>query len=93
MTEQNSQNPNYYEDIIDLRGLVKTILNYKWIIIGVTVIAALGALLISAFILSPKYEANAYVTITEPVIRAELESSIQVSTVNRTNCWYIFYTI
>jgi len=76
MTESNSQTLNYYEDIIDLRGLVKTILDYKLIIIGVTVFAALASFLISAFVLLPKYEANAYVTITEPVIRAELESSI-----------------
>lgn len=77
MTE--TPEPNYYQEAIDLRGLVKTILNYKWTIIGVTVIAALASFLISAFILSPKYEANAYVTVTESVIRAELESSIQVS--------------
>lgn len=35
--------------------------------------------MISAYVLSPKYEANAYVTITELIISAELESSIQVS--------------
>jgi len=79
MTEQNAQNLDYYEDVIDIRKLVKTVLNYKWIIIGVTMIAALASFLISAYVLSPKYEANAYVTITELIISAELESSIQVS--------------
>ncbi|MGB2956423.1 MAG: Wzz/FepE/Etk N-terminal domain-containing protein, partial [Anaerolineales bacterium] len=79
MTEQNAQTPDYYENVIDLRQLVKIVLNYKWIIIGVTVIAALVSFLISAFVLSPKYEANAYVTLIEPIITAELEYSIQVS--------------
>jgi len=79
MTENNPQNPNYYEDMIDLRELVKTVLNFKWIMLGVTVLTALSAFLVSSYIVSPKYEANAYVTLTEPILRAELESSIQVS--------------
>ena len=69
----------YYDDMIDLRELVKTLLKYKWIIIAATLLAALAAFLVSFYLLPAKYEAKAYVTITEPIIRAELEPSIQVS--------------
>jgi capsular polysaccharide biosynthesis protein len=68
--------PNYYDDVINLRELVKTLLKYKWIIIGATVLAALAALLTSKFILPPKYEAAAYVGITLPSFEVDLEPSI-----------------
>lgn len=79
MPETNPQNPNYYEDVMGLRVFVKTILNYKWLLLSVGVLTALLAFLVSSYIVPAKYEANAYVTLTEPIIRAELETSIQIS--------------
>ncbi len=68
--------PTYYDDVIDLRELVKTLLKYKWIIIGATVLAALAAFLTSKFLLPPKYEASAYIGITLPSFEVDLEPSI-----------------
>mgnify|MGYP006280687255 CR=1 FL=1 len=75
----DNREPYYYEDVIDLRELVKTLLDYKWIIVGVTLLAALAAFLVSTFYLPPQYQASSFVTLTEPIIRAELDPSIQVS--------------
>ena len=75
----DNREPYYYEDVIDLRELVQTLLDYKWVILGVTLLAALTAFLVSSFVLPKRYRASAYVTLTEPTIRAELDSSIQVS--------------
>ncbi len=43
MAENKPQDP-YYEDVIDLRELVETLLKYKWIILAATLLAALGRL-------------------------------------------------
>jgi uncharacterized protein involved in exopolysaccharide biosynthesis len=54
-------------------------LAHKWFIVGAALLAAIAAFIVSAFILSPQYQATSYVTITEPIIRAELDPAIQVS--------------
>jgi len=77
----DNREPYYYEDVIDLREVVQTLLDYKWVILGVTLLAALGTFLVSSFLIAPQYQASAYVTLTEPIIRAELDPSIQVSPV------------
>ena len=73
------QNPTQYEEIIDVRKFIRALLHYKWLIIGASFLGAVAAFIVSSYLISAKYEANAYVTLTEPIIRAELESSIQVS--------------
>ncbi len=76
MTENNPQDPNYYEDVIDLRELAKTLLKYKWIIVLTTILSAIAAFLFSKFLLTPKYEAIAHIGITHPSFEVDLEPSI-----------------
>lgn len=76
MTENKSQDPYHYDDVIDLRELIKTLLKYKWIIVAAVVLSALAAYLTSKFILSPKYEASAHIGITLPSFEVDLEPSI-----------------
>lgn len=78
MNEQQ-RDPYYYEDVIDLRALVTTLWSAKWIIIGATLLAGLAAFLVSAIVLPAQYESSAVVTLTEPIVRAELDSSISIS--------------
>lgn len=79
MDKNKQLNPIVYEDVIDLRAIIQTLWDRKWIIFGV----ALGITLIFAlgyyFLFPSTYQADAYVSITEPAVRAELESSIIVS--------------
>jgi uncharacterized protein involved in exopolysaccharide biosynthesis len=79
MSEQPRE--SYYEDVIDLRELIQTLWNFKWLIVGATLLAALVAFLVSTYLLPAQYQADAYLTVTEPIIRAELDSAIQVSPV------------
>jgi len=74
-----TESSNIQNDGADLRELIKIILKYKWLIIGVTFLVAISAFLTSVLVISPKYEASSYVTLTEPIISAEFDSSIQVS--------------
>jgi len=50
MAENRTQD-SYYDDVIDLRELIQTLINYKWIITITTLLSALVAFLISAFLL------------------------------------------
>lgn len=77
MTEQPQPEPYYYEDIIDLRELIRTLWNYKWTIIAATLLAAVAAFLTDNFILPPQYEASAHVGIRRPTFQADLEPSIE----------------
>lgn len=79
MNMSENQSPYPSEVVIDLRELIQTLLNYKWVIIAVTILAALGVFLVSVFIIPPKYQASAVVTLIEPIIEAELETSIRFS--------------
>ncbi len=76
MSEHNPPDSVYYEDMIDLRALVKTLLKYKWIIVSVTLLAVLAAFLTSRYLLPPKYEAAAHIGITLPSFEVDLEPSI-----------------
>ena len=77
MTEKKLAEPIYYEDVIDLRTLVKTLFQYKWIIIGASVLSALAAFMISVFILPPTYEASAHIGIRRETFYADFEPSIE----------------
>ena len=77
MTEHNPPNSVYYDDMIDLRQLVKTFWNYKWIIIATTLVAALAAFLTSKYLLREQYEASAHIGIRRPTFSADLEPGIE----------------
>lgn len=47
----------YWDDEIDLRQLVETLLRHKWVIVGLVVAATAVAGIYSYFILPPRYEA------------------------------------
>ncbi len=74
-----TESRNMLNNEVDLRELIKIILKYKWLILAVTFLVALSAFLASVFVVSPKYEASSYITLTEPIISAEFDPSIQVS--------------
>jgi len=73
------QNPPQFEAIIDVKKIIRGLLQYKWLIVGAGFLGALAAFLVSSYLISAKYESSTYVIFTEAVITAELESSIQVS--------------
>jgi uncharacterized protein involved in exopolysaccharide biosynthesis len=70
---------DYLDDEIDLRELVRTLLRFKWWIVGLTVVALLAGYLVSKFLLPKQYAASALVVITKPVFTANLDPRIQVS--------------
>ena len=72
---------HFSEEVIDLRELIRTLWAKKWLILGVTFIAGLAAFLVSSFLVPERYQAAAFITITEPNLRAELETSIQTEPV------------
>ena len=76
MIENKLQDPYYYEDVIDLRELIKTLLKCKWIIVSVTLLAAVVAFLTSKFIISPQYEVATRVGIRQPSFVLNLEPNI-----------------
>jgi uncharacterized protein involved in exopolysaccharide biosynthesis len=58
----------YYDDEIDLRELALALWRERWLILAVTLIAALAAFIVSAWILPKKYQAAAYVTVRAPIM-------------------------
>lgn len=63
MNENKEPYPNEYEEV-DLRELIMTLWNGKWIIIGLFIIAVVGAGLISQFYLTPTYETEAVIQLS-----------------------------
>lgn len=61
--------PYTAEDEIDLRELVRTLWRHRWVIGGVTVVAALIAAAVSVFVLPPVYEARALLLVTRPQVQ------------------------
>ncbi len=70
---------DYFEDEIDLREIIRSLLQYKWWIIGVTILLAVVAFAFSKLFLPSEYQATAYVMITKPSLTANLDSRIQNS--------------
>ena len=79
MTE--NRETQYTEEIIDLRELILTLWAKKWVILGAAILAGLAAFVVSKFLVQERYQASAYLTITDPNLRAELETSILTSPV------------
>jgi uncharacterized protein involved in exopolysaccharide biosynthesis len=57
-----------YEDEIDIRELVIKLWNRKWVILGVTLLVALAAGLISAFSTPHQFQATATVTLIQSIL-------------------------
>ena len=70
---------SYFEDEIDLREIAQTLLHYKWFILGLTIIMALGGYAVSKLLLPKQYQAAALVVITKPILTANLDPRIQTS--------------
>jgi uncharacterized protein involved in exopolysaccharide biosynthesis len=64
-------------DEIDLRELIRPLLQYKWWILGFAILMAVGAFAYAKFVLPKEYTATAYVVITKPALTANLDSRIQ----------------
>jgi len=69
---QNQPESQYsYDDEIDLRDLIETMLRYKWLILAATLLAAAAAYLTSAYVFPKQYRGVAEVTIKRPgLVRA-----------------------
>ena len=75
----HEEEQRYYDDEIDLRELVLTLWQGRWVIITLTLVAALTAFTISKWVLPEKYEAMAYVSITEPMLQFAETSDISIN--------------
>ncbi len=58
-----------YDDEIDLREIALTLWRGRWPILILTLVAALAAYAVSAWLLPKQYEAVAYVTVGQPTVR------------------------
>jgi capsular polysaccharide biosynthesis protein len=65
------------DDEIDLRELIHTLFRKKWLILGITLVAAVTAFVYSRYGLPTRYTAQAQVLITKPLYTTNLESRIQ----------------
>ena len=65
------------EEEIDLRDYLEVIVRRKWIIIGVTLAAVIGAGIVSFFVLKPVYQATSILMVSKPKYQVELEPKIQ----------------
>ncbi len=71
------ENPAYdYDDEIDLREIVLTLWKGRWLILALTLIAALLAYAVSAWLLPRQYQATAYITIGQPQVRYTSANSL-----------------
>jgi capsular polysaccharide biosynthesis protein len=68
---------NYSDDEIDIRELIHTLFRYKWVILGITLVAAVAVLIFSKFVQPRKYTAQAQVIVTKPLYTTNLEAQIQ----------------
>ncbi len=66
-----------FDDEIDLREIAKTLLRYRWLILGATVILALAGYVFAKLTLPKQYEAATMVIITKPLFSANLDPRIQ----------------
>jgi uncharacterized protein involved in exopolysaccharide biosynthesis len=64
-------------DEIDIRELIHTLFRYKWIILGITLVAAVIVFIFSKFTQPRIYTAQAQVIITKPSYTTNLETRIQ----------------
>lgn len=68
---------NLPDDEIDIRALFNTLFHYKWVVLGITLIAMVAVFLYSKFSSPKQYTAQAQVIISKPLYTTNLETSIQ----------------
>jgi capsular polysaccharide biosynthesis protein len=68
---------NYSDDEIDIRELIHTLFRYKWVILGITLAAAVVVFLFLKFAQPRIYTSQAQVIITKPLYSTNLETQIQ----------------
>jgi len=64
----NTYSPPAHDGEIDLRAYALTLWKRRWVILIVTLVAALGAFVVSYWLLPRQYQASAYVFIGQPAI-------------------------
>ena len=64
----------YYEDEIDLREIIKTLLGYKWWILAATLLAAVAAYITSTNFVPRQYQSVAVVVINRPEAVVDLNN-------------------
>jgi uncharacterized protein involved in exopolysaccharide biosynthesis len=68
----------FSDDEIDIRELIHTLFRYKWIILGITLVAAVAVFIFSKYVQPRSYTAQAQVLITKPLYTTNLETRIQI---------------
>lgn len=68
---------NLPDDEIDIRGLLLTLLRYKWYTLGITIVAMVLVFVYSKFVIPRNYSAETQVLITKPLFTTNLESGLQ----------------
>jgi len=69
----------YYDDEIDLREIVQTLLKGWKVILTLSLLAAFSAFAISKWVLPEQFQATAYVSIIEPMLQFSKESEISIN--------------
>jgi capsular polysaccharide biosynthesis protein len=64
-----------YPDEIDLREYIEVLWRWRFFIMGITLAAALTALLVSVFVLQPTYQASVQITVPQTPVPAEVIKS------------------
>jgi capsular polysaccharide biosynthesis protein len=67
------------QDLINFRVFIEKIFRKIWIIVGISLAAIITAAILTLYVLPPEYSAASYVTLTQPLVSAELDPAIQVS--------------
>ncbi len=73
----NLQSP--YDDEIDLRALILKLWRGRWVILAVTLITALVAFVISAWVGPNKYQAISYISIKDPILNFTTAQGLTVN--------------
>lgn len=75
----SARTPFDYEDEIDVRQILTTLLQKFWLILIVTLLFAIAGFLVTKFVLQKEYQATAYVMIVKPSTVTNLDPRIQSS--------------
>ena len=69
--------PQYFDDEIDLREVIRPVLRSKWWILGITIVLMVSGYLFSKLLLPKQYQAVSYVVITRPLYSANFDNRIE----------------
>ena len=76
MSDDNFPNNQSTIRLFDIRQYLNLLNRHKWIVIGISLLFALLAFVISAFVLPPRYKASALIGVTNPSVEVNLEPTI-----------------